>query len=93
MDYPEHEKLAAVRDKSQAVMEFVNEFLAGKGIFLARHGDESKGEDPDDIHYVYGSSDLAGEFFGIDRDKLEKEKQSMLDSCRNMAKPTRKEEA
>ena len=34
-DYPEHDKLRAIADQTQAIGEFI-EWLEGKGIFLAR---------------------------------------------------------
>lgn len=72
-DYPEHEKLAAVKSESQAIGEFMD-WLADDGIFLA-------GRDEDDA-IIYPLQrpirDLLHEFFNIDTDKIEVEKRAML---------------
>lgn len=74
---PEHEKLAKVKDKTQACGEFI-EWLAGKGIRLAAYSTESGGYHP----ISKSIQDLLAEHFGIDRKKLEKEKDQMLDEIR-----------
>jgi len=76
-DYPEHDKLSAVAEQTQAIGEFM-EWLEGKGAFLA--------------HYVDGMNfprqfdasirDLLAEWAGIDQNKLEAEKRQMLNAMR-----------
>lgn len=96
-EYPEHEKLRAVADKSQVIGEFILEFLAQSGIELARrheHTDEC--HEDGGRHRTCGLRDgelwpcgserevrrYMAAFFRIDEDKLEAEKQAMLDALR-----------
>ncbi|HUV10815.1 MAG TPA: hypothetical protein VMX12_07525 [Acidimicrobiia bacterium] len=72
-DYPEHAKLRAVADKSQAIGEFLDEWLPTQGIILAHVDRDGR---------VPSIQELLAEFFGIDRDKLEAEKRAMLESLR-----------
>jgi hypothetical protein len=76
--YPEHEKLSAVADQTQAIGEFV-EFIEGKGIFLARYTEGHVF--PREVH---GLRELLAEWAGIDQNKLEAEKRQMLDAQRAM---------
>ena len=93
-DYPEHDKLHLVKDKSQAVGEFLDWLQGEKGISLCRaheHSDECRNDAGglacggcEGEYYTINTSTvvLLGEFFGIDRDRLEVEKCSMLDALR-----------
>lgn len=80
--WPEHTKLKAISDKSQAIGEFV-EWLEGKGIHLAEYEQEYRGD-----HRMFTIqtpiTKLLAEFFDIDQDKIEAEKQAMLDAMREM---------
>jgi len=87
-DYPEHAKLAKVREQSQAIHEFVEflredkkihlcEFYPGAGTVLGR--DYEKGA------YLPTNerlTELVATFLGIDEKKLEEEKQKMLSELR-----------
>ena len=81
MDYPEHEKLAKVSDKSQVIGEFC-EWLGEQGYCLAAY---------DDRYYSgrflfndgWDTQRRLAEFFDIDRGKLEAEKRQMLDEIRS----------
>ena len=75
-NYPEHDKLTAVADQTQAIGEFF-EWLEGKGIFLARYSEGSNY--PRNVH---GFRDLLAEWAGIDQNKLEAEKRQMLAASR-----------
>jgi hypothetical protein len=75
-DYPEHDKLSAVAEQTQAIGEFI-EFVEAKGIFLARYEDGHNF--PCEVH---GWRDLLAEWAGIDQRKLEAEKRQMLASIR-----------
>jgi len=75
-DYPEHDKLSAVADKTQAIGEFF-EWLESKGIFLARYVEGSNYP-----RHVHGFRDLLAEWAGIDENKLEAEKRQMLANLR-----------
>jgi hypothetical protein len=65
--YPECEKLSAARPKSQVIGEFLEWLASEKEIHL----DQS-----------VRLEDLLAEFFGIDQNKLEKERRMMLDNLR-----------
>ena len=75
-DYPEHDKLRAIADQTQAIGEFI-EWLEGKGIFLARYVEGSNYP-----RHVHGFRDLLAEWADIDQDKLEAENRQMLASLR-----------
>lgn len=80
MTYPEHDKLKAVVEQSQAIGEFIDVFLPGKGIFLGKAKEFGEGLDP----IIVDIQELLAEYFGIDRDKLENEKEAMLDEIRRL---------
>lgn len=76
--YPEHEKLSAISELSQAIGEFL-EWCQGKGWVLA--------EIPDEYDFTwfpisYSTNTLLARHFGIDLDRLEAEKKQMLDAIR-----------
>lgn len=76
MDYPEHEKLAKVKDKSQAIGEFLNYGLED-GVLLARY------DKYDRLYPIHQSTEaLLAKYFDIDLVVLEKEKRAMLDGLR-----------
>ena len=75
--YPEHDKLRAVKDRSQACGEFL-EFLGEKGLILAEYPEDGERLVP----AQYRAPALLAEFFDIDEDKLEEEKRKMLDTLR-----------
>ena len=76
-DYPEHEKLAAVKDKSQAIGDFLDWALQEHGAWLmVGDGDAGVRSLPKPI------IDLLADFFGIDLDVIEAEKRAMLDEMR-----------
>jgi len=83
MSYPEHEKLKEIQPKSQAIHEFLLEFLQDKGIFLANYMLDEDGEKTDIIVPVYKNlSELVAEFYEIDLNVIENEKRAMLDEIR-----------
>ena len=76
-DYPEHDKLQNVADKSQAVGDFLEWLGTEKEIRLMALGKTG--------HYipVYTSTEkLLSEFFEIDLVKLEAEKLTMIEVLR-----------
>jgi hypothetical protein len=80
-DYPEHDKLRAVVDQSQAIGEFLEEFLPSKGIQLCSRMPVDDDSDELSLHFypIHESTRrLLAEFFGIDDDALEREKRTML---------------
>ena len=75
MEYPEHEKLKKISDQSQVIGEFL-EHLEKKGVVLCVQS----------FRYVpIGKSKqiILAEYFGIDLDKLEVEKQEMIEGIRS----------
>jgi hypothetical protein len=83
-DYPEHEKLQALGGANQTVGDFI-EWLGEQGIYLASYGTGSYCDELFSIHK--SRDDLLASFFEIDRDKLEAEKQAMLDALRSSQAP------
>lgn len=79
-DYPELEKIQAVREESQKIGEFL-EWLSGEGLQIAEYA-EDEDEDGDDprltLHYESRESLLA-KFFGIDLQKAEQERRAILE--------------
>ena len=78
--YPEHEKLAEVRDRSQAIGEFL-EWLEDE------HGFSICERDPEFQSFyrlVYKpKEELLAEFFEIDLKKISKEKDAMVHELRD----------
>jgi len=90
--YPEHEKMQAVQEKSQACGEFV-EWFQQRGIHLAEyttftHTYKALNGQTREIKRVELAlsrrllQDLLAEFFGIDLQRLEAEKRAMLAAAR-----------
>lgn len=79
MEYTEHEKLKKIADKSQTVGEFLEWLQGEKGVTLAEYNRN------DNLYPVrFSIQDLLAEFFEIDQNRLETEKQHMLEELRNM---------
>jgi hypothetical protein len=77
MEYPECEKMAAVREKSQVLSDFVD-WLQTKGIHLAKWHDRGGADELFEIHTPY--DELFADYFGIDLKAVERERRAMLDS-------------
>jgi tRNA(Ile2) C34 agmatinyltransferase TiaS len=79
--YPEHEKLHLIKDKSQAIGEFLEWLQGEQGCVIAQYSG-------DDLHPIDSRNEqLLAYFFEIDLVKLEKEKRAMLDELRKAQKP------
>jgi hypothetical protein len=82
-EYPEHEKLQAVKERSQAIGEFLEwmESERETPLTLASYG---KGEGGIELLFPANISTerLLAEFFDIDLGKLEQEKRQMLAEIR-----------
>ena len=96
--YPEHDKLDAIKGQSQACGEFM-EWLTAQGFVLAKyhfHTDECRTDGQrgytcqmsDEMPYpAYRSvNDLLAERFGIDQNVLEAEKRAILSELRARSK-------
>jgi hypothetical protein len=77
IDVSEHEKMAKIKDNAQVIGEFL-EWLNDKGITLCRLGDPYGQFFPDGVHI----EDRLAEYYGIDLNKIEKEKRAMLEDMR-----------
>ncbi len=78
--YPEHQKLKAIADKSQAIHDFLEWLQDTKGGFLAVRA----GRRQDAYPMRESLRTLLAEFYEIDLDKIEDEKRAMLDECRRL---------
>jgi hypothetical protein len=78
--YPEHDKLRAIKDKSQAIGEFLQWLRLERvpRIILC----EIHPHDGDYFPSMISMQRLLAEYFEIDPDKLEDEKLKMLEECR-----------
>lgn len=80
-EYPEHEKLAKIKDKSQAIGEFL-EWAEEKGWHLAEWVGSPHPFEDRMVPIQPGMIDVLAEYFDIDQDILEAEKRAMLDEIR-----------
>ena len=82
--YPEHTRLHAVVDKSQAIGEFI-EWLSGQGYVIAERGTSAADDDRSE-HRLYSLNrtpqSYLAQYFDIDPVKIEREKRAMLDLIR-----------
>jgi len=83
MEYPEHEKMQKVSERSQACGEFI-EWLGGKGICLASYQVNEHG-----VNELFSVNDdiqkLLAEFFEIDLQLIQEEKEQMFEALRKAA--------
>jgi hypothetical protein len=77
-DYPEHEKLEKIVAESQICGEFLDWLRGKRGLELCGLSKDESFFYPVSIP----TSKLLAEFFGIDRNKLEAEKRTMLELVR-----------
>jgi hypothetical protein len=77
-EYPEHEKLAEVSERSQAIGEFLDLALPSMGIHLCEADEETGRYWP--THRPIQS--MLAEWFEIDQKKLDAEKEAMLEAMR-----------
>jgi len=81
-EYPEHDKLVQVRDKSQAIGEFLDWLQNERDIVLAEYHEHAMSRKDVLLPAHAHIETLLGEFFEIDPEKLENEKQYMLEQLR-----------
>lgn len=75
METPEHDKLRAVKDRSQACGEFLD-WLRDHGYVLCERAEEEL------VPAFKRTEQILAEFFEIDLDALEREKREMLAELR-----------
>lgn len=80
MSYPECEKAALIRDKSQVCGEFL-EWLQGEGFVIAKW---QRGQQDTLRAASLNMEKTLADFFGIDLDKIETEKRAMLEDMRKL---------
>lgn len=88
-NYPEHQKLQAIKDKSQAIGEFLDWLTSVKNYRIAKwikYNEEDPESDSTLQPACYPIERLLAEYFGINQNKLEQEKRAMLDTIREMNK-------
>ena len=77
--YPEHEKLASVSERSNEIGNFMDWLMEEKSIWLAVR----RGYDLEPV--VTGVAEvqnLLAEYFGIDQDAINREKEAMMEVLR-----------
>lgn len=77
MKYPECEKMQGVKDKSQAIGEFLEWLGSEKEVFLAKW-ELDEYEDEYITRFLYSAEKLLAEFFNIDLNKVEQERRQIL---------------
>lgn len=78
-DYPEHDKLRAVRDESQAIGQFL-EWLGENGLVICSFEEYKRtGEYIPDGRSI---QQILADYFEIDLNKLDDEKRAMLNELR-----------
>jgi uncharacterized protein with NRDE domain len=81
-EYPEHEKLMKIKDKSQTIGDFLEWLGSEKEIYLCSLVKYEGMKEQ--LQYIQKrKEDLLAEFFKIDLAKLEAEKQQMLETMRS----------
>ncbi len=81
--FPECEKLQKHQEKSQIIGEFLDWLKNDQGYVIA-HWDEGLHRDDDDQLYPCAKTieQLLAEYFNIDLNKVEKERQQIIESLR-----------
>jgi septum formation topological specificity factor MinE len=95
-DYPECDRMNAVKEKSQVIGEFIEWLQSSQevteeheSIILAHYPRSRISSDPRLQRFQYTIEELLAKYFNIDLDKVEKEKRAILEALRK----TREEEA
>ena len=85
--YPEHDKLALVKTESQTCGEFLEWLEDSKGLELCEWWDDHRDSIVEPARYIprrVSIQNLLAEFFKIDLEKLEAEKELMLEKQREL---------
>ena len=84
-EYPQCDKLLAVKDKSQVIGEFLEWLQGEKNLVIAEwdYGDSNTDEDPL-VRHRFNIQELLAEFFEIDLVKVEEERRAILDEQRRL---------
>jgi hypothetical protein len=84
-DYPEHEKMRLIKDQSQSIGEFLEWLQDKKEVIFAEYP-ETNSDHLFPLHLP--TQKLIAEFFDIDLDKIEDEKDAMLEEQRRLNNQT-----
>ena len=77
-EYPEHEKLQLVADKSQTIAEFLDFGLKSQGLYLCKSIENENNFEEIFIPEKRSIEHILATYFEIDLVKLEEEKRAML---------------
>lgn len=83
--YPEHDKLSAVKDQSQTIGAFL-EWMPSNGYYVGQYIQDPEWKDYQFVPSNLTINQLLAEYFEVDLDKLEDEKRQMLESIREMSR-------
>lgn len=78
-EYPEHQKMKAVKERSQAIGEFLD-WAQSEGLYLARYDERFHDETLRAISEPF--EHILARHFNIDLNKIEEEKQAMIEQLR-----------
>ncbi len=84
-EYPEHEKLDAIKNLSQAINDFLDWAAEEEDLVLCEPGDLTQYGEPSAYRLptFISHKTLLARHFDIDLDRLEAEKRAMLDAIRS----------
>lgn len=83
MKTPELDKMRDVKEKSQAIGEFLDIFCRERGYVLCKFKEYGKGSsDGEYLPVIASIEEILAEHFGINLIKVEKERQSLLERLR-----------
>lgn len=80
--YPEHEKLKKVKDEKNLIGDFLDWLRSDTDRVIAEYVDVGEFEDERLMVKSESISDILADYYDIDQEKLEQEKQQMLESLR-----------
>ncbi len=80
--YPEHEKLKKVKDEKNLIGDFLDWLRSDTDRVIAEYVDVGDFADERLVPKSESISDILADYYDIDQEKLEQEKQQMLESLR-----------
>jgi len=82
-EYPEHDKLCAIEDRSNAIGEFLDYGASKLGLVLCEEPNTRRNQSRWPCPTSRSISSVLAAYFGIDEVALEVEKRAMLEAMRN----------
>jgi hypothetical protein len=86
IETPELDKIRKIREKSQAIGEFLDWLLGEKGYHIAEYKKFDEFDEEQLVTIYLDREKILGEYFGIDLKKAEEERVKILNSIRQEAK-------